>query len=412
MEKKAVVIGAGISGLCSAYYLNKLGWQVTVVDRHAEQHANCSWGNAGLIVPSHFIPLAAPGVLSKGLRWMFNRSSPFYVRLQCRKEAMRWFWQFKKSATAQHVQKVAPLLRDMNTLSRDLFQTMVAKEAMQVGWQQQGLLMLYRTNKCAEEENHTAAMAQQLGIAAQALDASATAQQLGTAWQGMGSVYYPGDAHLAPGLLMQELLRVLQQKGVQFHFNTEVTGITAQQNKITALHTNATTYHPDGVVLAAGVWSAKLAKQWGLHMPLMPGKGYSISIQQPQQQFATPAILCEAKVAVTPMSDTLRLAGTMELNRYSSTIDTHRVEAIKHAATTYFPHFSRKGEQPVWTGLRPCSPDGLPYIGKGKHTNLVVAAGHAMMGLSLGAVTGKLVSETLSNIPTSLPTALLTPDRF
>ncbi len=411
---KAIIIGGGIIGLTSAFYLKKTGWNVTIIDK-GDLSDNCSYGNAGMIVPSHFVPLAAPGMIEQGIRWMFNSKSPFYVRPSLNTSLLSWGLKFIKSASKQHVEKTARPLRDISLFSKSLFKELEL-ELDNFGLQENGILMLYKTAKVEEEEIHLAEKAESLGLEVETLSADACSKlQPKLDIDIKGAVYYKCDAHLYPYKLMPLLIRYLEESGVKILRNKEVDKIRTSGSKITSVCSGNEEFTADEYILAGGSWSPEIAKLAGLKMPLMPGKGYSFMIEEPQKRMHIPAILCEARVAVTPMNGSIRLGGTMEIDKINNKINMARVKGIVESTSKYFPQLkpAMPEVESVWYGFRPCSPDGIPYIGRvNSYQNLVVATGHGMMGISLGPGTGKLISEILNHQKTSLETDIYSPTRY
>jgi len=230
-----------------------------------------------------------------------------------------------------------------------------------------------------------------------------------------GSVYFPKDCHLSPDRFMAGLKAQLQQLGAVFAWETRVTGWALEAGRIAAVTTTRGEFTSDEFVLAGGSWSPATARGLGLEIPMQAGKGYSLTLPQPRQLPQICAIFTEARVAVTPMDGRLRFGGTMEIAGLNEDINPVRVHGIIKSAPQYYPEFTERdfeGIQP-WRGLRPCSPDGLPYLGRTpRFSNLTLATGHAMMGLSLGPITGRLVSELVSDEQPSLEIGLLDPDRY
>jgi D-amino-acid dehydrogenase len=416
MSKRILILGGGVIGLCTAYYAARRGHSVKVIERGSADHGGCSFGNAGMIVPSHFVPLAAPGMVAMGLKWMWNPRSPFYVKPRLSLDLLSWGLKFNNAATAKHVEKSSPLLRDMNLASRACYEQLADELGNDFLLEKRGLLMLCKTQHMLDEESGTAEKANQLGVPAQVLDAKATAElDPDVTMDIAGSVYFPKDCQLSPAKFMQSLLRELQKHSVEFHWNAEATGWRASDGKVEAVKTTAGDFSADEYVLAGGSWSAVTLADLGLKLPMQAGKGYSLTVQKPRQLPKICSIFTEARVAVTPMGETLRFGGTMEIAGLNESISPQRVRGIIESVPKYYPAFKPDdfaGIEP-WVGLRPCSPDGLPYIGRfGKYKNLVAATGHSMMGLSLGPVSGKLVSEVLSDEKPSIAIDMLTPDRY
>jgi D-amino-acid dehydrogenase len=412
---KAIVIGGGIIGLCSAYYLQQSGWEVTLLDK-SDLADSCSYGNLGMIVPSHFVPLAAPGMITQGIRWMFNNKSPFYVKPSLNWDLISWGLKFMKSATLQHVEKSAAALLNMNLYSKKLYEELQQQPGFDFSLEHKGILMYYKTDKVAEEEVHMAEKARNMGIDAVVLN-NEEIQTLepGVALDILGAVHYRCDAHLYPNQLIAQLLQSLSAAGVTIKRNTPVSGILVEKGKIKKVHTENGEYDADLVVMAGGSWLPQLAKMAHLNIPLMPGKGYSFTQKDPVKKLRVPAILCEARVAITPMNGHMRYGGTMEIAPVNNKINLNRVEGIVQSVPKYFPGMAldMPDKKDIWYGFRPCSPDGLPYLGRSrKIQNLIVAGGHAMMGLSLGPSSGKVVADLANGLQPEVDISVFDPERF
>jgi len=414
---KAVIIGGGVIGLFSAYYLNKSGWEVDIIDQ-GDLSDNCSYGNAGMITPSHFVPLAAPGMVEQGIRWMFDSKSPFYVKPSLNPELIGWGLKFLKSATRKHVDRSAGALRDISVMSKVLFQEFEKDSNIEFGLEDKGILMLFKTPAFVEEEKHLAEQATNLGLDAQYLSPDECRQlQPGVEMDILGAVHYHCDAHLYPNKLMRGLIKYIENtKEITIYRNTEITKITHESGRITSLSSKDKEFKGDAYVVAGGAWSPGIARLAGLKVPLMPGKGYSFMVPQDESKRMTiPSILCEARVAITPMNGSIRYGGTMEVGKINQKINLSRVQGIVESVPKYFPNF--KPEMPeqkdIWFGFRPVSPDGMPYIGlSDKYKNLAVATGHAMIGLSLGPATGKIISQVLNGQATEMNITPFAVDRF
>ena len=412
MGKHVVVIGAGVIGCCTAHYLLQRGHRVTIVDRGTPQHENCSFGNAGYVCPSHFIPLAAPGMVALGLKWMWNPESPFYIKPRLNRELLGWGVKFWRAANVAHVTRSGPLLRDLGLASRACFEELA--ERFDFGLEKRGCLMLCKTEERLQEEAHIATAAHALGLKAEVLGPKDTASlDPNVCMDIAGSVYFPQDCHLTPQRFMIGLRERLEKEGVHFSWQSEVAGLKLANGRIAAVETNRGSVVGDEYVLAAGSWSPAIAGQ--LQLPMQAGKGYSLTLANPRELPQIPGILLEARVAVTPMGQSLRFGGTMEIAGLNEQINPARVRGIINSVPRYYPNFAVQdfnGIKP-WCGLRPVTPDGLPYVGRTQRfENLTLATGHAMLGLSLGPVTGKLVAEILSDERPSIDLNLLHPERY
>jgi D-amino-acid dehydrogenase len=410
-----LIIGGGIIGLSSAYYLTKAGHKVTILDK-GDLTDNCSSGNAGMIVPSHFIPLATPGMIQQGIRWMFNSKSPFYVKPSLNPTLISWGLKFMKHANDKHVAAAAVPLRDLSLLSKKLYKDLEQEAGFNFGLVDKGILMFYKTEQAAEEEAHLATKARELGLDMEVLTAAqCEALQPGLKLDVLGAVHYLNDAHVYPNALIANLTGYLLKNGVKIEKNQMVTRIEISGSTITRVFTGVKAWTADQYIIAGGSWSPAIAKMVDMKILLMPGKGYSFMLPEPQNRMTIPALLAEARVAITPMNGQLRYGGTMELDKINTRINMNRVEGIVESIPKYFPdlHPDVPAQKDIWFGFRPASPDGLPYIGRSnKYNNLVVATGHGMMGLSLGPATGNLVSEIISEKPTTIDTKAFSVNRF
>lgn len=408
MEKVSIV-GGGIIGLCSAYYLAKEGYQVTVFDQSA-MDVGCSYGNAGMIVPSHIIPLAQPGMIAQGMKWMFDSRSPFYVKPRLNADLIKWGIQFYKHANEKHVEKAMPALRNLSMLSKELYQDF-AKEDDSFFYEEKGLLMLYKTDKVGEEMFYEAKKAERLGLEVDYLTRTeVTRLENGTKTDVLGGIHYKSDAHLYPQKFMKFIKKELKRLNVAVHSYTSVDNFVFVNNKISEVVTNRGNFATDEVILAAGSWSPSLAKILGISISILPGKGYSFTLHDEKNKPSIPAILCEGKVAVTPMNTDIRFGGTMEITHINDTkINQNRLQGIVNSINDFYPDM--KVEMPkvedTWFGFRPCTPSGMPIITRDKKiVNLTFATGHAMMGLSLAPATGKIITEIISGKPTSVDTKM------
>ena len=411
---RVVIVGGGVIGLCSAYYALKRGFSVTVIEREEAGGDNCSMGNAGMIVPSHFTPLAAPGMISKGLRWMFNPESPFYVRPRVNLDLMRWGWLFYQNSTERHVAASRELLRDLNLESRRLF-TELSEEA-DFGLEKRGLLMLCKTAKGLDEEAQVAHAAHEIGLKAEVIDVAGAAKlDPGITMDVAGAVYFPEDCHLDPQRFMASMRRRVLELGGTVESGVEIDGIEARNGEVISVSGNGRKFEGKQFVLAGGSWTPKLLGLIGVKLSLQAGKGYSLTLPAPPELPRLCSIFAEAKVAITPMGNRLRFGGTMEVGGLDLSINPARVRGIIKSVHAYFPKFSEQDFEGIkpWAGLRPVSPDGIPYLGKsGNFANLTIASGHAMMGLSLGPVSGRLVADLLAGDPPFRPIDAMDAGRF
>lgn len=414
---KITIIGGGIIGLSSALYLNRAGWQVTVIDK-GDFTDNCSYGNCGYICPSHFIPLATPGVVKQGLKWMLNSKSPFYVQPRFDWNLVTWGLKFIRSATKNNVNAAAVPLRDIAILSKIEYESWLHLPDFDFSYEHKGLLEIFQTDTGAEHARHTVEKAHQLGLTDTLLLSKEELQALEpqTEINGKGAILFKCDAHCYPNKLMSQLISHLLRTGVQLVSGAEVTGFEKENDRVTKIITRGLEYKQDEVLIATGSWGRQTAALLDMKIPLMPGRGYSITLEDSPYKVNYPAVLLEGRAAITPMNgNKIRFGGTMEITSHKTPPRMNRVQGILDAVKRFYPKFDVPfpPQEKIWYGYRPCSADGLPYLGRLKKLrNVSIATGHSMLGLSLGAGTGKLMEEIISNKQTSISVDAFKPERF
>lgn len=413
--KKVTIIGGGVIGLCCAYYLKKAGHDIRLIER-GDIKKGTSFGNAGYISPSHFIPLASPGIVAKGLQWMLSSSSPFYIKPRLNMDLIRWGLTFWKSATANTVEKNAVPLNNLLQLSRELTTDIKNGLGNNFRMEEIGCFMLYKNPNTEKHEIELAKEAMKFRIETKVMSAKEV-QELEPEVQVdcLGGVLYPIDAHLHPGEFMHTLHNYLERSGAELHLNTTVTGFQKQGNKVTMVNTDKGDFEVDELVIANGSWLPEVTDSLGIHILLQAGKGYSMTFENMNRNLKYPAILVDNRVAMTPFKRDLRMGGTMEISGLNSPTLIKRAQAIFKAAKLYYPDLEVQFPtvEKIWSGLRPLSPDGLPYIGRhSKYSNLTIAGGHAMLGISLAAATGKVVEEIVGHRKPSVALEAFDVERF
>lgn len=414
--KSVVVVGGGVIGVCVAHYALSAGHRVTLLERGAPDHDACSLGNAGLVVPSHIVPLAAPGMASTGLKLMFHPSGPFSIRPHLNRDLPEWVFRFLRASTNEHSEHAAPLLRDLNLASKNLFEQLASETDNAFGLVKRGLLCMCRTERSLDKERALVRRARELGLSAEILP-PVEAEKLnpGFAANIFGAAYFADDCHLDPSRFVAEITRRLVDAGADLRWEAPVTHLHSLGNRIIAARTPKADVHGDEFVVCGGAWSQDIVRSLGIRLPMQPGKGCSLTLAMPPALPRTSCLLVEARVAVTPLGSSLRFGGTMEVGEWSSRPNDRRIRGTVRSIVRYLPQFTERSFSGVrpWTGLRPCSPDGIPYIGRfQRYPNLIGATGHAMMGISLGPITGKLVAELISDQTPSADLAMVCPDRF
>ncbi|MCF6181621.1 FAD-dependent oxidoreductase [Lutibacter sp.] len=410
--KNVIIIGGGIIGLSCAFYLKNEGHQVIIIDQ-SDISSGASFVNAGYISPSHVIPLSAPGMVSDGLKMMFNSSSPFYLKPRLDLDLFKWAWNFNKNATEKHVIKSIPIIKDLSFFSKALYLEIKKANIFDFQFEQKGVLMSYQSSKFEKKEAYLAKMAKEQGLEVHHIDKKRL-EEIEPEMKAEGAYHYLCDAHSTPDIFMRNFKEYLKSKGVQFHKNEKVLNFVKNGKKVSKLITNKQEYNLDELVIAAGSWSPIVAKKLNIPLLVQAGKGYRINVVK-NTSINFPAILTDRNVAVTPMDGFTRFGGTMEIAGINNHINQKRVQAIANAGKAFYPNltFSQEEKQDAASGLRPVSPDGLPYIGRTKkYNNVCIATGHAMMGWSQGPATGKLISEVISNKKTFINLVPFSIERF
>jgi D-amino-acid dehydrogenase len=417
MQQKAdiVVIGGGAIGICCAYYLTEQGRHVTLVEK-GDICSGCSCGNAGLIVPSYSIPLAAPGLIIKGLKWMFNPESPFYIKPRLHRDFLSWLWKFRGACNEHHVQNVLPVLRDLSFESLQLFDDIAELDGTEFGYEKKGIVKIFKTHKGFEEGVKNSLLLQKNGIDTVVLDANALSEfSTGMKTSAVGGIFFPRDAHLIPEQFVDQLAGYLRKKGSRILTSTEVIGLKTKAHRVTSVMTTRGDIAADEVVLAGGSWSTQIARDLKIRLFIESAKGYSVTFKRPYQSPLIPFTMAEASVVLTPMKDMLRIAGTLELAGFDQSMNRRRLQAILKAVSAYFPEFDYESLDlvEIWRGLRPCTPDGLPYLGRlPRYDNATIAAGHGMLGISLAPITGKIVAQLIANETPAIDLTPLRVERF
>ena len=390
---------------------------MTVIDRTGVA-AGSSAGNSGLIVPSHSIPLASPGVITKGLRWLLDPSSPFYVKPRPSRELASWLCRFLTAARHGPMERSAGILASLTLASSREYKELIPREQIECHYLQRGILGLYTTQEGLSEGAAEAELMRRHGIRSTNLEPHEILEiEPSIAPEVKGGVLYETDSNLEPTELMRGLASRVVAMGGVIESGREVTSISTRGGRITSVTAVGAQYRPNEVVLAAGSWSPEIGRYLGLRLPVQPAKGYSITVTTDDWGWRpeVPIMAHEARSALAPMGTCIRMAGTLELGGMNTRIDRRRIRAIVAGIGRFLtvPSGMHIDHEQVWCGLRPCTPDGLPMIGRtSQHENLIVATGHAMIGMTLGPITGRLVSQLAIGDQPEMDVAPLAPDRF
>ncbi len=412
---KILIVGGGVNGLCSAYYLQKRNYEVTVIDS-GDISDNCSFGNMGFLSPSHFVPLASPGVVAEGIRHMMSSTSPFYMKPRLNLSFLKWALKFYKNSTQKTVDKNAPHLSEILNLSRRLMNEIRNDIGDVFDMEEIGCMMMCHSKKAFEDELKVAAAAEKFKLNVEVLNRHELQQREPDVELDIyGAVLFKDDAHIHPGKFMVAMKNYLEKKGVDFQLNTTVTGFVKSGKTIKSVITDKGEFTGKEILLSPGSWLPQLAKMLGITLLLEGGKGYSYTYDYVEKNIRYPAILVDGRCAITPWKHRLRIGGTMEFSGINNKVLTNRMQGIYNSIKQFYPGL--KVDFPpadkIWTGLRPVTPDGLPYIGKAANfDNLLIAGGHAMLGISEGAATGQIISDIVAGKSTAIDITPFRVERF
>ena len=419
---KVAVIGGGISGLCTSYYLVKAGVQVELYEPYKPNKENnkevpfgASYVNAGYLTPSHIVPLSSPSLFASGLKMMFQRKSPFYIKPRLSTNLIKWGLNFAKHSNNKHVDYAIPEIAQINLYSKELFQEILSSnEIGNFQYRDRGLLMMYKTKEVGEEELEVSHRATEFGIKSEQLNHEALKKIEPHIHNSViGAVRYYSDVSTNPIEFMSKMWAYLIS-----HQNFNLV-----ENKVEAIHLKKSSIDVqiecgqenscDKVVVTTGAQANFLLKSVGDSILLEAGKGYAIQTFK-SDHIRFPALLLESKVAVSPFEDRIRFSGTMELSGINHNINKLRVSAIAESAEQYYQGLSTADFKlnEARCGLRPLSPDGLPYIGASKDPRIFVNTGGAMMGWSIGPAAGKLITAVLLEQKTELSLSPFALNRF
>lgn len=413
---KIIIVGGGVNGLCTAYYLQKRNaFDITVIDR-GDISNNCSFGNMGFLSPSHFIPLASPGVISEGLKYMLSSTSPFYIKPRLNPDFLQWAFNFYRNSNQKTVERNSPHLSELLNLSRRLMNEIKDDIGDVFEMEEIGCMMMCHSQKAFEEELKMAEAAKKLNLDIEILNRKELQQKESEVELDIfGAILFKDDAHIHPGKFMVAMKNFLEKKGVKFQLNTEVLAFSKNHKKIEEVITDKGNFGGDIIVLTGGSWLPELAKKAGVKLLIQGGKGYSFTYEHLEKNIHYPAILVDGRCAVTPWKKSLRIGGTMEFSGNNNTVLLKRMEGIYNSVKKFYPGLQIEVPQSdkIWTGLRPVSPDGLPFLGKAKNLdNLLISGGNAMLGISEGAADGQIISDLIGKRSTSIDISAFKVDRF
>jgi D-amino-acid dehydrogenase len=398
-DPDVLVLGGGIVGLFCAYFLRRSGATVAVVERGAVGGpGSCSAGNTGFVGTQGSAPLAGPGVLARGLRWPADPEGSFAIRPRPDAELLAWLWHFRRYCNERAAQAGFRVLLAMKQRSLKILTELCASGPLAATFTAPGIVVACKTPEEFERVCRSVPRAVELGVPLRVLQpGELAALEPDVEFDICGALINTEGAALhAPGFLL-EFERSLTSMGVDIYPETEAVGFEAAGCQVARVITSRGDFTPREVVVAAGAWSAACARKLGVGLTLQPARGYSVTVKAPANGPRLPIQLSEEKVALMPLGDRLRFAGVLELSGLDGAISGRRVDGIRRAVSSYLPQLETTPTVETWSGLRPCTPDGLPYLGRaGHYGNLSVACGHSNIGMGLAPASGELIAQIIA----------------
>ncbi len=408
-----LILGGGVVGLACAHYLLQAGRSVHVVERNRVGAAT-SHGNCGTITPSHAPPLAAPGMVLKGLKYMLTPDAPLYIRPRLDAGLAAWLLRFSLRCNHADWRRTALAKAELLHASRRLLEDLVRERVLDCEFAAAGAHLVYRDDKAFAHDCAGLAELAGFGIESKILSAAELGVDEPSLKPGaVGAIHYPGDAHLRPDRYCEELARLVREGGGVIEEDTAIDGFVRENGRVAGVETTRGRRDGRDVLLALGPWSPLLAKQLGIRLPIQPGKGYSITYSRPALAPRRPLVLKERSVCVTTWADGFRLGSTMEFSGYDASLNRTRLDALERGAREYLhePTGPKKIEE--WFGWRPMTYDDMPILGRAPGLeNVWLATGHGMLGVTLSAVTGQLLSDLICGRAPTVDPGPSSPERF
>lgn len=412
--KKVVIIGGGIIGLSSAYYLKKAGMDVTVIEK-GEPGKACSQGNQGWVCPALHEPVPAPGLMAESFKMLLQRDSPLFIKPTAMPQLSGWLSQFMTFCNERDFKAGEAALLTLSKSTLSLFDSL-QQEGVKFELHRKGILFAFLSQENLQKkfkrfEEVASVFGHEQPMLKDAKEVQEIEPSLSSSVQ--GGILLSEQYHVRPESLVQGLMNKLKEMGVNLYLHTEVVDLEREGERIVSIKTKSDSIKADYFLLAAGAWSGTLAKKMDYALPLTAGKGYSITIQNPTAIVNRPLYLGDLKTGITPFNGALRMGGTMELSGINTTLDRKRIQGIRSAVSKYLKEDIKGDKEDEWAGMRPMTPDGLPVLGKvPKLSNMYIATGHGMVGVAMAPATGKILSELIVSGKTEFEISPFAPSRF
>lgn len=413
-SQSIIVVGAGHIGLSCAHYLRRDGHEVTVIDQGTVGGA-CSQANCGFLVPDHVLPLTTPDAPLRALLSLFQPRAAFRVRPRLRPDLLRWMTEFGRRCTRRKMLDAARVLHPLLEASVEEHHALLADPELDSGWQQEGMLFVFRTEQALGKFADTdALLTREFGVNARFIDGTDLVTFEPALRDGLaGAYFYDIDSHLQPDRLNASWAGLSRARGVEFIEHCQVSSIDKAAGRIAGLNTSHGRMTADRYVFATGAWSGQWSEALGCRIPVEPGKGYSVTMSRPATMPEQPMLMPEKHIGVTPFEDHLRIASMMEFAGFDQSIPDFRIHQLQESAHPYLKEPAGPEIEERWYGWRPMTWDSLPIIGRiPARDNALIATGHNMLGLTLAPITGRIIADLVAERTTELPLKALSPARF
>ncbi|KXV71351.1 D-amino acid dehydrogenase [Acetobacter cerevisiae] len=415
---KVIILGAGVIGVTSAWYLNSLGHEVTVVDRQPEPGLETSFANAGQVSPGYSTPWAAPGLPIKAMSWMMQRHSPLVIRKRIDFAMFRWIEQLLKNCNTHAYDINKSRMLRVAEYSRDCLDALREETGLTYDDRQRGLIQLFRTEKQIDKAHHDMKLLSDSNIPHELLNVNQILEHepgLSHARDLLkAGLYLPGDQSGDAHIFTQRLAKMAAAKGVTFLYDTTIKGMDAAADEVMSIRTSKGHLRADAYVVSMGSYSPLLLKPLGVHLPVYPVKGYSLTLPLTDESHAPLSTVNDEtyKVAITRLGNRIRVGGTAELTGYNLRLSPDRRETLELSFSELFGGGDLSAAT-YWTGLRPCTPDGTPVVGPvPRFSNLWLNTGHGTLGWTMACGSGRLLADMIHGIKPEIPALDLSISRY
>jgi D-amino-acid dehydrogenase len=402
---RVLILGSGVIGTCSAWYLARAGFDVTVVDRQMAPGRETSFANAGQISPGYASPWAAPGVPLKALKWLFMRHAPLAIRPGLDPQQYLWLLQMLRNCTASRYAVNKARMVRLSEYSRDCLDELRRETGLEYDGRQLGTMQVFRTQAQLDGADKDTAVLDQYGVPYELLDRAGIVRfepaLAGVADQLSGALRLPNDETGDCELFTRRLAERARAAGVEFRFGATVERFEHDGARVTGVRIDGQTERADRYVLALGSYSPRLLAPLGIRLPVYPLKGYSLTVPITDPAMApTSTILDETyKVAVTRLGQRIRVGGMAEVAGFDLSLSPRRRATLEKVINDLYPQGGDVGRATFWTGLRPATPDGTPVVGATRFDNLYLNTGHGTLGWTMACGSGRYLADLIAGQP-------------